>query len=263
MAFAVAGSSPIVANCGTEIAQSVTTSGSTSSFPTITFPQAVATKLYTIVFVDQDAGAIGPIGHSVVANVPGSVLASTVGLTATNVQTYFLEPFNGPGVSAGMGCHHYVVILYEQTPGMTPYINMATAYNYLGKLYLLNFNFPVFASQYDLTRVASQMWQTQNDADRKANGPCNAVPQAPGGAAIWFAPGSGCPSGATNPPFPGYIQTIPTGVCLSAYPGSPLMFKAICVGTTATMNVFQGSCSGVPSRTSLPMSGSGSSCGMQ
>ena len=174
VAFPVAGSAPFVAGCGTEIAQSVTTSGNTSSFPTIMLPSAAATSLYSIVMVDQDAGAMGPIGHSVVANVPGSVLASSTGLTATSVQPYFLEPYNGPGVSAGMGCHKYNVIVYLQTPGMIPYVNMSTAFNYLGKLYLLNFNFPVWASQYGLTRVGSQMWQTQAAADRAANGPCAA-----------------------------------------------------------------------------------------
>ena len=166
------GTTPIVAGCGTEIPQAVTTSGSTSSFPTIQYKGAGVNSLYTVIIVDQDAGTLGPIAHTVVANVPGSVLKSTIGLNAVNVQTYFLEPYNGPGVSAGMGCHRYNVIIYLQTPGMAPYINMSTAYNYLGKLYLLNFNFPVFASQYGLTRVATQMWQTQAAADRAKNGPC-------------------------------------------------------------------------------------------
>jgi len=172
VAFPVAGSAPIVAGCGTEIAQAVTTSGSTSSFPTITFAAAAATSLYSIVVVDQDAGPMGPIGHSVVANVPGNVLSG--GLTAANAGSYFLEPYNGPGVSAGMGCHRYNVIVYVQAPGVTPYVNMSTAFNYLGHLYLLNFNFPVWASQYGLTRVASQMWQTQAAADRAAKGACAA-----------------------------------------------------------------------------------------
>jgi hypothetical protein len=64
--------------------------------------------------------------------------------------------------------------LYEQSSGLVPVIDMSKATPFNGKLYLLNFNFPVWASQYGLTRVGSQMWQTQAAADRAAKGPCAA-----------------------------------------------------------------------------------------
>ena len=137
------------------------------------FP-ALPKSLYTVIIVDQDAGVLGPIAHAVVANVHGSVLASTVGLNADNAGPYFQEPYNGPLPPLGSGCHRYNVIVYLQTPGMTPFVNMSSAFNFNGKFFLLNFNFPVWASQYGLTRVASQMWQTQNIADRTLKGACAA-----------------------------------------------------------------------------------------
>ena len=158
-------SGPVV--CGTEVLIA-----DTATQPTIALPSANSAALYTVLVVDRDASSPwlpvnSPLRHMALSSVPGALLAAGISSAAAAGAPLF--PYSGPRPPAGSACHRYYVQVYEQTPGVIPSIaNISNR---------LTWNFPEWARNESLTKVAVNVWRTQNAASR--TGPCNAFSMSP------------------------------------------------------------------------------------
>jgi hypothetical protein len=166
---------PASVSCGTEVLWNSSTSQGASSRPTIVFPPADPTLLYTLLVLDRDATSAAlpvrsPLIHGAYVNVPGNMLQSTPGFgPASSGSAVALFGYSGPMPPSGTLCHRYYTFLYSQTAGQTPALNVTQ----VGRF---NFNFPEWANANGLTRVASNFWNTQNAGAR--TGPCDSAPSA-------------------------------------------------------------------------------------
>eukprot|EP01098_Paradermamoeba_levis_P001294 TRINITY_DN1146_c0_g1_i3.p1 TRINITY_DN1146_c0_g1~~TRINITY_DN1146_c0_g1_i3.p1 ORF type:complete len:313 (-),score=143.66 TRINITY_DN1146_c0_g1_i3:133-1071(-) len=143
-------------DCGSEVFQLPA-----QTFPNVRFPTANATAQYTLIIVDRDARSaanptVSPIRHAAFANIAGSLLiagfnATTLG-GAQNVSNY-----RGPQPPAGTDCHRYYLMLYSQSGAVAPLANATTN---------ANWNFVEWAAQSNLTKVAVNFFQTQNQSQR-------------------------------------------------------------------------------------------------
>lgn len=153
--------------CGTEVLIA-----DTAVQPTIALPSADSAALYTVLVVDRDASspwlpANSPLRHMALSSVPGTLLAAGISSAAAAGAPLF--PYSGPRPPAGSACHRYYVQVYEQTPGIVPSIaNISNR---------LTWNFPEWARNESLTKVAVNVWRTQNAASR--TGPCDAFSMSP------------------------------------------------------------------------------------
>jgi len=157
--------------CGTEVLQDAS-----QAQPVLTFvnASAPADALYTIIIVDRDAPSEAspvrsPLRHYAAGNVPAAALAAGSGAEESAWFNY-----SGPQPPAGSVCHRYYAMLYLQSPGVTPELEDPTS--------RLQWDFPGWAANNSLAKVAVNYWRTQNLSARA--GPCD------GGAAPSASPAS-------------------------------------------------------------------------
>ena len=141
--------------CGTEVLQGVT-----SIMPRLTLPSANLSSLYSVIVIDRDAPNASapirsPLRHMTLSNVSGSLLYSGLdwATQASSPSIAVMFNYSGPQPPAGSLCHRYYVQVYMQTEGIYPTLNTTSRYSW---------NFPAWAAQNNLTKVACNYWQTQN-----------------------------------------------------------------------------------------------------
>jgi phosphatidylethanolamine-binding protein (PEBP) family uncharacterized protein len=151
----------IPVDCSTEILQNVA-----QTQPVIRYYNASAAvgSLYTVIIVDRDAPSAGspvrsPLRHFSAGNIADTVLADGV---EAGIAAWF--NYSGPQPPAGSLCHRYYVMVYHQTPGISPTLQDPTQ--------RLLWDFPAWARNNSLTKVAVNYWQTQNLSVRAV--PCDA-----------------------------------------------------------------------------------------
>lgn len=144
-------------SCSSEVLQDVA-----QAQPTVTYTAVNFSLLYTLIIVDRDAPSMGsptrsPLRHYAAGNIPAAILSAGAGST---VPAWF--NYSGPQPPNGSLCHRYYVMLYAQAPGTFPTLVDPTS-RYL-------WDFPVWAANNSLTKIAVNYWETQNLSARTA--PC-------------------------------------------------------------------------------------------
>jgi len=144
-------------HCGTEIfwAESQTQ-------PVITYSPALPNLAYAVIIVDRDADlpdgpSVAPIRHFAIANISGEIIRNgfSGSLNASGVQE--LTPYRGPQPPANTSCHRYYVMVYRQNSS-DQIIAVPPS--------LPNWDFPSWARNYTLVKVAVNYFQTQNAETR-------------------------------------------------------------------------------------------------
>lgn len=159
-------------SCATEVLQDIA-----QVQPIVTYFNSSAdpSSLYTLIIVDRDAPnssvpVRSPLRHYAAGNIPASVLATGAGAA---VVAWF--NYSGPQPPVGSLCHRYYVQLYVQTPGVTP--TLADPFS------RYTWDFPAWATNNSLSKVAVSYWRTQNLGVR--TGPCDGTPsESPAGSPV-------------------------------------------------------------------------------
>ena len=143
--------------CSSEVFQNVA-----QAQPTVTYTAVNSSLLYTLIIVDRDAPSMGsptrsPLRHYAAGNITAAILSRGAG---SAVSAWF--NYSGPQPPSGSLCHRYYVMLYAQTPGTFPTLVDPTS-RYL-------WDFPAWAANNSLTKIAVNYWETQNLSARTA--PC-------------------------------------------------------------------------------------------
>lgn len=175
--------------CGTEVLQNLS-----QTMPTIAVKPSVmeANRLYTVLIVDRDApnGDIpsrSPLIHMALGNITSTALTNGINSENLPPQTIVWFAYSGPQPPAGSYCHRYYVQVYEQALNVIPVLNVTAIGRY-------NFDFPTWATMYNLTKVGVNYWNTQNEAVRV--GDCDYVPSTnTGTSALSIGLGVGIPAG--------------------------------------------------------------------
>lgn len=146
--------------CSTEVLQDAS-----QLQPVITYYNASAdpATLYTVIIVDRDAPSASnpvrsPLRHYAAASIPSTVLAAGAGPSVTALFNY-----SGPQPPVGSLCHRYYVMLYSQAAGVVPILADPTVRTL--------WDFPAWAANFSLTKIAVNYWETQNLSARTA--PCS------------------------------------------------------------------------------------------
>ena len=164
---------PSTIDCGTEVSQNSTSAYQSSSMPLISYPYADDTEIYTVLIVDRDASSAAnptrsPIIHMAIGGITGNTLREGFSPLTINVSSNLIFfPYSGPQPPPGSLCHRYYTILYRQDASFTPELNVSL----IGRF---NFNFPAWALNQSLTRLALNYWKTQSNLSRI--GGCDALP---------------------------------------------------------------------------------------
>lgn len=176
--FAASGGPTGAVGCGTEVLWLAS-----QTMPALRYAPAAEQplELYTVLMLDRDApNAAAPIRspliHMALADVSGAELSAG---RVTNASGRALFAYSGPRPPAGSLCHRYYLQLYLQSE--TP---VTLNVSLVGRF---SFDFPTWATQNGLTRIADAVsyFQTQNDTFR--TGACAGQPAdsgAPTGAAL-------------------------------------------------------------------------------
>lgn len=164
---------PSTIDCGTEVSQNSTSAYQSSSMPLISYPYADDTEIYTVLIVDRDASSAAnptrsPIIHMAIGGINGNTLREGISPSSINISSNLIFfPYSGPQPPPGSLCHRYYTILYRQDISVTPELNVSI----IGRF---NFNFPEWAINQSLTRLALNYWRTQSNLSRI--GGCDALP---------------------------------------------------------------------------------------
>jgi len=166
-----------IADCNSEVLRPIAL-----TMPTIYFynSSAAPSTTYTLLIIDRDAPNAtvplrGPLRHAAFSHLSQRILRSGINWSTlnnnNNDSAIALFNYSGPGPSAGSGCHRYYIMLYSEaidTP--LPFLYDPSRYS---------MNFPVFASNFSLTKIASATtyWRTQNFEGRI--GPCDTPSSTP------------------------------------------------------------------------------------
>ena len=163
-----------IADCNSEVLRPVAL-----TMPTIIFYDSVAvpSTTYTLLIIDRDAPNAtvplrGPLRHAAFSHLSQRILRSGINWATlsnynnnNNDSAVALFNYSGPGPSAGSGCHRYYIMLYSEA------IDAPLPFLYDPSRYAMNF--PLFASNFSLTKISSATtyWRTQNFEGRI--GPCD------------------------------------------------------------------------------------------
>jgi phosphatidylethanolamine-binding protein (PEBP) family uncharacterized protein len=174
--FAASGGPTGAVGCGTEVLWLAS-----QTMPALRFSPVDPLDFFTVLMLDRDApNAAAPIRspliHMAIADVSGAELSAG---RVTNASGRALFAYSGPRPPAGSLCHRYYFQLYLQSE-TTVTLNVSLVGRY-------SFDFPTWATQNGLTRIAGAVsyFQTQNDTFR--TGACAGQPAdsgAPTGAAL-------------------------------------------------------------------------------
>ena len=151
--------------CGTEVAyQAIDNTGGPEKMPSIKWAgPGENSDLFTIIIVDRDAPNatipnLSPIRHMAIANVPYGLLKA--GFDSTSSVPTALFAYAKPGPPTSSGCHRYYVILYRQTPGVTPSLSVPSSAD---STYRRVWDFPSWVKSNSLVGpISINYWQTQN-----------------------------------------------------------------------------------------------------
>ena len=165
-----------IADCNSEVLRPIAL-----TMPTIFFfnSSAAPSTTYTLLIIDRDAPNAtvplrGPLRHAAFSHLSQRILRSGINWStlnnSSNDSAIALFNYSGPGPSVGSGCHRYYIMLYSEaidTP--LPFLYDPSRYS---------MNFPLFASNFSLTKIASATtyWRTQNFEERI--GPCETTPSS-------------------------------------------------------------------------------------
>ena len=148
--------------------------------PAMSYADADPALRYTLLVLDRDAPNASvplrsPLIHMALADVRGADLAPPSSVTPVTAELTVLFNYSGPQPPANSGCHRYYIFLFEQTPGVSPTLNVTQRGRY-------TFDFPSWATSNSLTFLnVTNFFSTQNAATR--TGGCGAAPAQNGAPA--------------------------------------------------------------------------------